>query len=221
MAASTASSGGGRCGIRTLVADQFVDSGRATPPEHKALKRRVAGQTIGAVNARAGRLAAAEQTGDVGLSIEIRSDATHHIVLDRSYRNVILRDVDPVLQTRMIDGRKAVRQKIGGPVRDVQPNERRALVLDLPVDLTRNDIPRSQLGQRVAALHEAFALVVSQNTAFAANRLRDQEALMVAVFRGIQARGMKLNELHVLKPDAPALSAIAKPSAVATVGLVV
>ena len=99
----------------------------------------------------------------------------------------------------MVDGWKAVNQKIGGHVRNAQPDERRSLVLDLPVDLTRDDVPRSQLGQRVAALHEAFALVIEQYAALAANRLRDQEALAVAIFRGVQACGMKLNELHILE----------------------
>ena len=61
----------------------------------------------------------------------------------------------------------------------------------------RDDIARREIFRvRRVALHEALALRIRQITAFAARAFRDQHA------RAVDARRMKLHELHVLQRQA-------------------
>ncbi len=90
--------------------------------------------------------------------------------------------------------RKALLNELRRLVRDIEKYALRAGTFDLGVDRARYDVPRRERAARVVALHEIFAAIVPQNSAFSAHCFGNQKRFRL---RMKQAGRMKLDELHV------------------------
>ena len=88
----------GEAGSRPDGSDHGVRRART---EHEPFEQRIAGQTIGAVDAGAGGFAGGKQARDRRAPIEIGLDATHHVVRSRAHRNPVRRQIEPGLSARL------------------------------------------------------------------------------------------------------------------------
>ena len=79
----------------------------------------------------------------------------------RHDRNWLLRDVDPELQTCLINVREPLPNEFGRFVSNVQKHAFCAGALDLSVDRARYDIARSERATRIVPFHKIFAATVT------------------------------------------------------------
>jgi hypothetical protein len=196
---------------RKIAADDEVPR-RA--PEHDEVEQRVRAQAVGAVHRHARALADREEPfdGRVGvavpgrhhLAVDVRRDAAHHVVDrrhdgDRLLDRVHVRELDRDLADR----RQALVDHLGAEMVELQEHvvlvrPAAPALLDLLVHRPRDDVARREvLEVRRVALHEALAVAVEEDPAFAADALGDQHA-----GAGDPGR-MELPELHVLERHAP------------------
>ena len=150
--------------------------------EDEPLEQRVAGQAVGAVDAGAGDLAGGEQPGHRRPAVEVGLDAAHHVVRGRAHRHRIARQVEPGGAAGLGDVREAgVHHR---RVEMLQRQEHRpAGAGQLADDAARHAIARRQIAGRLVARHERLAVGVDQPGAFAAQRLRQQEARLALDLR--------------------------------------
>ena len=90
--------------------------------------------------------------------------------------------------------REPLLQLVRTEVSHIEISARFTALLHLGVDRPRNNVARRQAGETMVFLHECGAVAQFEDSAFAANRLADQERLCR---RMEQRGGMKLDELHV------------------------
>ena len=190
-------SGGRRVGgqQRQSVGDHGLRGARA---EDQAFEQRVRSQPVGAVDAGAGGFARGIEAAQAGAAGEVGADAAHQVVRRRAHGNQIARQVEAVLRQKCADAGKAL-VKIEARARGACRDRRAACVARRVAHAFARDgaghhIARSQLEQRMVALHEALAAIVAQVGAFAAQRFREQKARRAG--KG-ERRGMELVELHV------------------------
>ncbi|MNV01825.1 hypothetical protein D3C71_920430 [compost metagenome] len=140
---------------------------------------------------------------DDDLAVDVRRDAAHLVVDGGHHGNRFLGDVDVgEVDADLVDRRQPLVDGVGTQV--VQLHVDVVLVgttatafLDFLVHRARHEVARCQVlqGGRIA-LHEAFAVAVQQDGAFAAAAFGQQHA------RAGHAGGVELPELHVLQRDA-------------------
>ena len=140
---------------------------RGAAAEHEALRERVGGEAVGAVEPGARALADREQAGDaLGAPVEVGDDPAHHVVAGGGDRRHGHR-VQPGLAQRGDD----VREAAGVDAAHVQADRRRARARELVEDRARHGVARGEL------VDEALAVRAVQRGALAAHGLGDQEAL--------------------------------------------
>ena len=139
------------------------------------------------------------------LPVDVRRNAAH-LVMDRRHdRNRLLDRIDVrELDRDLADRRQPLDDHLGAEVIELQQHvvlvrTAAAPFLDLLVHRARDDVARREVLQvRRIALHEALAVRVEQDPAFAAHAFGDQHA-------GARDAGrMELPELHVLERNAGA-----------------
>ena len=143
--------------------------------EHQRVQQRVARQPVGAVDRRAGRLAAGVQAVDVGPSPRVDSDAAHHVMRRRRHRYGLPGDVQPVPPALGVDRWEAAGHRGGGQVRYVQHRRPAVGPLHLRRDGPRHHVPGRQVSHGVMGRHERVSVRVAQYRPLAAHRLRQQE----------------------------------------------
>ena len=87
-------------------------------------------------------------------------------------------------------------------MRDIEKDALASAPFHLRVDRPGDNVARSEFPLRMMLLHEASALCIEQNAAFAAHGLRDEKRLGLGM---VKAGRMELDELHVRnqRPGAP------------------
>src|SRR5213593_3044845 len=142
---------------------------------HQAFQQRIARETICSVQSGTRHLADRIQPRQTRRAINACFDSTAWITRRRHDWNRLLRHVDPEPQACLINVREALANEYRRFVRDIQKHAFRARPLDLRVDGPRRDIAGSERATRIVASHKIFAATVTQNSAFTANRLRDEK----------------------------------------------
>src|SRR5579863_2940539 len=179
------------------------------PPEHQDIDQRVGAQAIRAMDGDAGALAGGIESGqgcvlfvDHHARVDIGRDTAHRVVRRRLHGHELLSWLDAhVDPDELRDVGQLLVEHVGPEMRQIEvqvilPTNAAAL-LDLAVHGARHHVARREIeqGGRVA-LHESLAVLVSQHAALAPRCLAQQDAHLV------DARGMKLEELHVLERNA-------------------
>ena len=162
----------------------------------EAFEQRIAGHAVGAVQAGEAGFANRIQAGHIGAPVLVDHHAAAGVVRCRHHRDRAFGDVDIEGQAAFVNGREVGLDEGFGLVADVQVDAVDAQALHFMVDGAGDDIPWCQLGTRVEALHEAFAIGQFQVGAFAAQGFGDQAAHSVAMN---QLRGGFSTELNVLR----------------------
>ena len=142
------------------------------------------------------------------------------VVLGRGDGEQLRRGVEAELATPRDDGREALLEEVGAELAAVEVDVVGAGLTHPGDDRPRHDVARSEVGQLVVALHEPHALLVDEEGALAAHGLGDERLLAARALAEPEHGGVELHELEVGQ-QAPARSAAAMPSPVATDGLVV
>jgi hypothetical protein len=119
-----------------------------------------------------------------------------------------------------VDGGEAAGEEAGGEGCGVEEDGLALLESHLAGNAAGDDIARGELGGGVEVLHEAVAVDVEEDGAFAADGFGDEERGGVGGCGGGEGGGMELVELGVGELGS-ARRARAVPSPVATLGLVV
>ena len=171
-----------------------ADLVRAGAGEHQALEQRVAGQTVGAVQAGAAHLADREEPRHVGGAELIHQHAAAGVVRRWHHGDRLAGDVDAEALAAPGNGREVRLDELRRAVRDVQIHAVLTGALHLVVDGAGDDVSGRELAELMEAVHEALAVFQREHTAFAAHRFRDQKRLGVGVE---QAGRVELVELHV------------------------
>ena len=141
---------------------------RGAAAEHEALRERVRGEPVRAVQAGAGALADGVQAGHAArAAVEVGHDPAHHVVAGGRDRDALGRRVQPGLAQRLDD----VREAPGVDVAHVEVDRGRAGLAQQVEDRPGDRVARREL------VDEALAVGAVQRRALAADRLGDQEAL--------------------------------------------
>ena len=131
----------------------------------------IAGEAIGAVEARARGLAASPETLDRCAPAKIDRDAAHVIMRRRADWNRFGDRIDSGRVAKAGDRRKAAREN-RGPARPAR-REKPGALRHVPPDCPGNNIARCKLGAGHAG-HEAMASLVDEDRPFAAHGLADE-----------------------------------------------
>ena len=133
----------------------------------------------------------------------VGGDPAHRVVGRGLDRHRLLRRLDAQVHARELrDVGELLLDHLGRQVREVEVHHvpvrpGAAALLDLLVDRAAHHVARREVLDRGrVALHEALAVLVANDRALAARRLRQQHAELV------QARRVELEHLHVLERDA-------------------
>ena len=178
--------------------------------EDQQIEQRIRAQSIGAVHRHAGAFADRVQPFDHGivvtvmrrnhLTVNIGGDATHLVVNRRHDRNRVANRIDiGELDRDLADRGQFLDDLVCAEVIELEQNviavrATAAAFLDFLIHRARDEVARSEILERGRiALHEALAVLVEQNAAFAANTFCNQHA------GAGHAGGMKLPELHVFE----------------------
>ncbi len=154
------------------------------------------------MDAHAGALAGGVEAGKAGAPVDVGVDAAHRVVLHGTDRDGLLDGIDALeVDGDVADAGQALQDLLGAEVPQVEVHvvlaADAAALVDLGGDGAGGDVARRQLHGLGRVLgHEALALVVDEVAALAAAGLAHEDV------RGEQARGVELDELHVLHGDA-------------------
>src|SRR3989442_4986533 len=187
---------------------RVLRGGEATPfAEHEALAQAVRSEAVRAVDRHAGRFADREEPREAGISLRVRRDPAHHVMLTRPDPDRLLGWVaTPILLREFADHRELLldRRDAGGaqveaeilPVRSFERAARLHLLHHRPGE----DVSRAEFHfPREVPLHVSLPVLVDQVAALAARRFRDQDA------GPREARRMELDHLHVFQRHAGAI----------------
>ena len=133
---------------------------------HRRLEQRVAGKPVCAMQAGAGGFAACPETVDRSPSGLIHQYAAHVIMRSRTNRDRLRNRIDSGFPAKRRDRRKTPREV--EPLHIPRVEERAMSLRHVPPDRPRNDIAGSELGAGHVS-HEAIAVFVDENSAFAAH----------------------------------------------------
>jgi hypothetical protein len=158
------------------------------------------------VDARAGALAGGVEAVDGrilvvydDLGVLVRRDASHEIVGRRLYGEGLPRAVDPYVSLgELVHVGELLHYGVCPDVVDLQVDVVLAIdataLLDLPKDGAAYHVAAGQvLHARGVDLHEPLPVLVEQDAAFSPDALGNEDAY------GVEARRVKLDELHVLQ----------------------
>ena len=168
--------------------------------EDQQIRKRISAEAVRAVQS-ARRFARRKKSGHGGLPrFRVHANAAHHVVARRAHFHRPLGDVHVrEFLELVIHARQFPLHVFGGLVRNI---EKRAAVrsaaafLHFRVDRARHHVARGKLhALRIVLLHEALAIFVAQDAAFAAHRFGDENSLHSR--RPDHSRGMELHEFHV------------------------
>jgi hypothetical protein len=185
-------------GLRRVVGQDRL--GRACT-EHQTLEQAVAGQSIGAVHAGGGGLAAGVQARQVGAAIHVGAHAAHEIVRSRMHRDQVAARVESVAGQHAGQPRKARAESITAPRARIQQHMAFAGARKVADDGAAHDVARGERPQRVHAIHDRAPLAIHERGALAAHRLADQVARRAG---HIQRGGMELHEFQIRQRGARA-----------------
>mmetsp|Transcript_21674 Transcript_21674/g.84431 ORF Transcript_21674/g.84431 Transcript_21674/m.84431 type:complete len:640 (+) Transcript_21674:4098-6017(+) len=209
----------GRIGRQGLVR-ALAEVGRhqvvaGSTAEDQQVQQRVRAQAVGAMHADAGAFAHRVEPVDNfvrvavlrrdHLTVDVGRDATHLVVDGRHHGDRFLGDVDVgEVVTNLEHRRQALGDGVGAQVGHVEVDvvlvgTAAATFLDFLIHAARHEVARREvLQRRRVALHEALAIGVAQDGAFAAAAFGQQHA-------GVMHAGrVELPELHVFQRDAGA-----------------
>src|SRR5580698_4471424 len=148
------------------------------------------------MDARTGRFSRGVEAPDGGAAVYVGADAAHEVMGGGTDGDEIAAQIEAMLGEESGNAREP-RYRVD--FRDVAHVEMDGKLLALIAhalagNRARYDVAGCQFEERMIALHEALAAAVEQPGAFAAQRLRQEEALDTwQAERG----GMELVELHV------------------------
>ena len=147
------------------------------------------------MEARAGRLTDRRESLHGGASVHGRLHAAATVVRGRHDWDEVLRHVDAELKALVEDVGEALLEEGASLAPDVEAAVGIARALHLTVDRARHDVARRERPARVVLLHERLPLAVHEHGPLPAHGLADEEPLRLRV---VEARGVELDELHVL-----------------------
>jgi len=169
----------------------------------QSFEQGVAGETIGPVQTGAGDLPDCVKSGDVRFAID-RGDHTATLIMGGGHDgNGLFGNVDFVAETRFVNVREPLHNETGGLVCDIEQDEIGATLFHFAIDGASDNVTGSQGFERVPGIHEFDAGNTFQNSTFSADGFADEKGLCS---RMVQARGMKLDKLHVCDSSARAIS---------------
>src|SRR5687768_1429772 len=142
------------------------------------------------------------ETGERGHARRIREHAAAAVMGGRHDRNRLAQNIDATAATLLQNARKTLLDVRRGNRRKIEQHVRLTGLLQRQVDGPRDDVARRQRTERMYAVHERSTVEPAKYCTFAAHRLRDEER---ALARGIQCRGMELDELQVRHRDTGAI----------------
>ena len=160
------------------------------------LDERVAGQSVAAVQTRAGTFADGIEAVDARPPVEIHLDSAAHIVGRRAHGDIFLGDVDADAEALVIDVGKVSLGLFRVFVGHVEAHMVDSVHLHLLVDGPCHDVARGQREPLVIFLHERLARGQSQNAAIATHGFGDEEGRMGFALME-ESRGVELHKLHV------------------------
>ena len=181
-------------------------AGARSPDE--ALEQGRAGKAIRAVQTGARDFADGAQAIYGRAAPRIGGDSAATVMRRGNDGDRLARHVDSALDADGVNARKTLAKLVGGFLRDVEIDARLARFEHGLINRARGNVARSERTGGMKPLHEFLALAIHEPAAFAAHRLRNQEAAV----RGQERRRM---ELDVLQVDAARPGAIGHGDAVA------
>ena len=187
----------GHCSRRFRFILAVEDSLDDTAAEDEAVEQRVRGQAVRAVHAAAGSFTARPEMRQRRRAVEIRDDTTGEVVRGGRDGKPFSRRVESDFLAHGPDRREAL-----GKVADhrrVEPHMLLAGARHPLVDRARDDVARREIAERMLVDHERDAGVVTQDGAFAAQRLGQQRP---GHRRIVQRRRVELDELEIGAGDA-------------------
>ena len=158
--------------------------------------QRIGGQSVGAVQTRAGGLAQGIEPLDRGFAVGVDLHAAAAVVRRGGDRNPVLRDVDADREALFIDIREMPLHDLGVLVRHVEVDEVGTPLGHLAVDGAGHHVARGERLHGVVFVHELLAVGQPQDGPEAAHGLGDQEVGFLAGV--VERRGVELDEFHVL-----------------------
>ena len=120
--------------------------------------QRIGSQTVSTVQAGAGTFADGIETADAGLSVQVDSDTTAQIMGCRSYRDIILRDIDTDAEALLIDIGEMLFCFLRIFMGHIQVNVIFTSEFHLVIDRTCYDVTRGERQTFVVFLHELLSV---------------------------------------------------------------
>ena len=162
--------------------------------EYDTLQKRIARQSVGAMETGAGGFTECIEPRQVGPGLQVHDNAAAGVMRCRYYRDGLMSDIDAQFTATGLNVGEVGAQEAFALMRHVEEDAIEAVLLHLEVDGTGYHIARRQFGTRIVIGHEARAVRQAQDAALAAHRFGNQEGLGVRV---VEAGRVELNELHV------------------------
>src|SRR3989442_3591821 len=187
---------------------RVLRGGETTPfAEHEALAQAVRSEAVCAVDRQAGRFADREEPREAGISLRVRRDPAHHVVLPRPDGDRLVDWIEtPLLLREFAEPRELpLNRRDAGVSQDEAeilpvPPFARAARLHLLHHRPGEDVSRAEFHfPREVPLHVSLPVLVDHVPALAARRFCDQDA------GPREARRMDLDHLHVFQRHAGAL----------------
>ena len=169
---------------------------------HHGLKKRVARQTVGAMETRARHFTDRIEPFDARLSVLVDDHSATGVVSRRNDRNELLRDVDSEFEAGFVDIREFLDEFFRCDLRRIETDVAIARTLHLDIDRACHDIARCERAERMVLRHELLARDRAKNRALATKRLGDEKILGR---RMIEAGRMELHEFQVRHTHARAV----------------
>ena len=157
---------------RSGIFDGFL---RGAMGADERFEERIAGETIGAVQAGAGNFADGEEPRQIRFTIDARGDAAALVMRGRDDRDWFLGDVDAVTEASGIDIRKTFHDEARGLVRDIEEDVFVAAAFHFAVNGAGHNVARSKGPELMILRHEFFAAQRAKNAAFATDSFRDEK----------------------------------------------
>ncbi len=164
----------------------------------QAFEQTVGGQPVRSVQTRASDLADGVQTGHSGASVDRRNHTTAREVGRRGDGDRVHRRINPHRDARRVHGREPGSHVVQrSRVQEDVVVDTTGFESHVPGDRGRHDVTRSQIFQRVHALHHARTGRVDQHGTLAAHCFRDERAAATSTATRVENRRVELDELDI------------------------